>query len=156
VVVVKASQGGDFTIEDLPPGTYAITYATADVGDLSLPDVVVQGNGRLSTRIPRDGVITIRSIHTRVVGDSNGDGIFDSGDLLQVFGVGEYEDGIPGNSTFDEGDWNGDGDFDSGDLIHAFEAGNYVDGPSPASVAAAMASYFDTDDRLRKRSPFVA
>jgi hypothetical protein len=58
-------------------------------------------------------------------GDSNGDGVFDSGDLLLVFQAGEYEDLIDGNSTFAEGDWDGDGDFTSSDLILALRLGHY-------------------------------
>lgn len=61
----------------------------------------------------------------QVVGDSNGDGVFDSGDLVAVFTAGEYEDGIPNNSTFAEGDWNGDGDFDSTDLVFVFANGDF-------------------------------
>jgi hypothetical protein len=61
-----------------------------------------------------------------VAGDANRDGVFDSTDLIVVFSAGEYEDGTPGNSTFDEGDWNNDGDFDSSDLILAFQHGKYV------------------------------
>ena len=38
-------------------------------------------------------------------GDSNGDGVFDSSDLILVFEAAEYEDDIEGNSTFEEGDW---------------------------------------------------
>jgi hypothetical protein len=70
----------------------------------------------------------------RVPGDSNNDGVFDSGDLVAVFQAGEYEDAIRGNSTWEEGDWNADGDFDSADLVHAFQAGTFV--------AAAVASVF--------------
>ena len=43
-----------------------------------------------------------------------------------MFIAGEYEDDVPGNSTFEEGDWNGDGDFDSSDFVAAFRAGTYV------------------------------
>ena len=68
-----------------------------------------------------------------VPGDANGDGIFNSSDLVQVFQIGEYEDGVPNNSTFAEGDWNGDGDFDSSDLVLAFQAGMYVAAAEPAA-----------------------
>jgi hypothetical protein len=54
--------------------------------------------------------------------------VFDSADLVSVFQAGEYEDGLPGNSTFEEGDWNGDGEFDSSDLVFVFQLGNYVAG----------------------------
>lgn len=59
-------------------------------------------------------------------GDSNHDGIFNSSDLVLVFQAGEYEDGINGNSTFEEGDWDGNGDFDTRDFVFAFQAGHYV------------------------------
>ena len=58
---------------------------------------------------------------SRLIGDSNDDGVFNSGDLVRVFQVGKYEDGIDGNANFDEGDWNQDGDFDSSDLVAAFK-----------------------------------
>ena len=61
----------------------------------------------------------------RAVGDSNGDGDFDSSDLATVFQTGKFEDGIPDNATFDDGDWNQDGDFDSSDLVFAFQNGEY-------------------------------
>ncbi|MCA9150746.1 MAG: VCBS repeat-containing protein, partial [Planctomycetales bacterium] len=62
----------------------------------------------------------------RVVGDVNGDGVFDSTDLVAIFAASEYEDDTEDNSTFFTGDFNGDGEFDSGDLVYAFQAGTYV------------------------------
>ena len=82
-------------------------------------------------------------------GDANRDGRFDSVDFVQVFQAGEYEDGIPGNSTWEEGDWNGDGDFDSADFVLAFQTGLYevksqaVDNP----LAAAVDWLFAQDQR---------
>ena len=61
-----------------------------------------------------------------VLGDANGDGVFDKADLIRVFEIGEYDDGIDNNSTHSDGDWNGDGDFDSEDLVYAFTQGVYV------------------------------
>ncbi len=61
-----------------------------------------------------------------VVGDANGDGIFDSADLVVAMGAGEYEDSVTGNSTYAEGDFNGDGDFDTSDLVWTFTYGNYT------------------------------
>ena len=72
----------------------------------------------------------------RPIGDSNDDGVFDSSDLVSVFQTGEYEDGIDGNSTFDEGDWNGDQEFNSADLIYVMKLGIYE--MDPATVAAAL------------------
>ena len=56
-------------------------------------------------------------------------GEFNSSDLVLVFGVGEYEDGIEFNSGWADGDWNSDGDFDSSDLVIAFRDGRYEQGP---------------------------
>ncbi|MCP4191793.1 MAG: hypothetical protein GY768_14355 [Planctomycetaceae bacterium] len=69
-------------------------------------------------------------------GDSNGDGIFDSSDLLLVFQAGEYEDAIPGNSDFSEGDWDGDGDFTTSDLVWVFNYGSYSNGEQAIAAAA--------------------
>ena len=61
----------------------------------------------------------------RVMGDAKNDGIFNSADLVKIFQAGEYEDGIQGNSIFDEGDFDGDGDFTTSDLVHVFQAGTF-------------------------------
>lgn len=61
-----------------------------------------------------------------VPGDANRDGVFDSSDLVAVFQIGEYDDGIAKNSTWGDGDWNGDGEFDSADLVVAFQSGQYT------------------------------
>ena len=78
-------------------------------------------------------------------GDANGDGVFDSSDLVQVFRAGEYEDDVVGNSTFEEGDWDGDQDFTTSDLVLAFRLGMYVAEARvfdalerPVAVAAAL------------------
>lgn len=60
---------------------------------------------------------------TRVIGDANGDGVFDSADLVVVMQAGVYEDDLPLNAVFQQGDWNGDGEFTSADLVYAFQLG---------------------------------
>ena len=80
-----------------------------------------------------------------VIGDSNGDGLFNSSDLIVIFQVGEYEDGIATNSDFNDGDWNGDGEFDSSDLIFAFQLGEYN---MPAARMAAIDQLFSIDPDL--------
>ncbi|MCA9213040.1 MAG: hypothetical protein KDB27_08245 [Planctomycetales bacterium] len=60
-----------------------------------------------------------------VVGDVNGDGQFDSADLVRIFQAGEYEDDHSVNSTWQDGDFNGDGEFTSSDFVFAFTYGNY-------------------------------
>jgi hypothetical protein len=67
----------------------------------------------------------IEDILSTTFGDSNLDGRFNSQDLVAAFQVGEYEDDVPGNSTWAEGDWNGDGDFSTSDLVAAFQHGGY-------------------------------
>ncbi len=88
----------------------------------------------------------------RVVGDSNNDGLFDSSDLIAVFVAGKYEDGIPGNASFDDGDWNQDDDFDSADLVVAFSAGNYFRAATPTAsqIAAAVEWLFAQDNDKRR------
>ena len=88
------------------------------------------------------------------IGDSNLDGRFDSGDFVQVFKAGKYEDGIPNNATWAEGDWNQDGDFDSGDMVFAFTHGKYAAkartfrevAASVDMLLAADESLFEDDD----------
>jgi hypothetical protein len=74
-----------------------------------------------------------------LAGDANHDGVFNSSDLTLVLQAGEYEDNLPGNSTFEEGDWNGDGDFTSADLILAIQAGTYVAAVKSADLFPAEA-----------------
>jgi hypothetical protein len=69
------------------------------------------------------------------LGDATLDGQFDSGDLVEVFTAGQYEDGIAGNSTWATGDWNGDGEFDTGDLVAAFQDGGFEAGQRTAVAA---------------------
>ena len=94
----------------------------------------------------------------RQVGDSNDDGIFNSSDLVLVFRAGEYDDGTPNNSTFDEGDWNGDGDFDSGDLVFVFQAATYVAASNVAEIAATVDAIFhnrfDEDEEVLPTQAF--
>lgn len=58
-------------------------------------------------------------------GDVNLDGVFDSGDLVEIFQKGLYEDGIEDNAKWSVGDWNCDKEFDSSDLVMAFQRGGY-------------------------------
>lgn len=81
---------------------------------------------------------------TRVLyGDANFDGEFNSSDLVTVFIVGQYEDDVVANSTWESGDWDGNGDYDTGDLVVAFMSGHYEEAaagavrsvPEPNSLA---------------------
>lgn len=73
--------------------------------------------------------------NVRLIGDSNLDGRFNSGDLVEVFQAGQYEDGIDGNSGWAEGDWDGDGDFTTSDLTKAFQDGRYDQNVRDKAVA---------------------
>ena len=80
-------------------------------------------------------------------GDANLDGEFNTGDLVTVFQAGQYEDGIPMNSSWGDGDFNGDGEFNTSDLVVAFADGGFESGnranvlavPEPNSVALPLA-----------------
>jgi hypothetical protein len=78
-------------------------------------------------------------------GDATRDGVFDSRDLVKVLGDGQYEDGIPMNSSWASGDWNMDGDFTSKDLVLALQDGGYVAGatrsvPEPSTFFPLLAA----------------
>ncbi|MCA9171048.1 MAG: dockerin type I repeat-containing protein, partial [Planctomycetales bacterium] len=66
--------------------------------------------------------VAARAIFARV-GDINGDGRFDSQDLIAVLQAGQFEDDSRGNSSWRDGDWNGDGEFDTQDLVLAMQSG---------------------------------
>ena len=71
-------------------------------------------------------------VESRVAGDSNNDGVFDSSDLVLALQAGGYEDGVYRNSSYDTGDWNGDGEFDSRDIVFVFQAGTFASGAHAA------------------------
>lgn len=119
---------GDFNHDDL-----------LDIEDVNLLHDEILGENN-SLRMDLDGnelvdsndlVKWISEIKDTWVGDANLDGEFNTGDFVDVFQNGEYEDLIEGNSTWNEGDWNGDGDFTSGDFVIAFRDGGYELGPKP-------------------------
>ena len=58
-----------------------------------------------------------------VTGDSNGDGLFNQLDLVQVLVAGKFLTGD--RATFSEGDWNSDGLFDQHDIVFAMQGGHY-------------------------------
>ena len=60
-----------------------------------------------------------------IVGDVNGDGSFDTVDLVAVFTAGTYENDIADDAQWTTGDWNGDHDFDSSDMVAALVAGQF-------------------------------
>lgn len=94
-----------------------------------------------------------------VYGDANLDGTFNSGDLVQVFQFGDYENGVDGQS-WATGDWNGDDYFTSGDLVRAFQAGGYSTGvntvPEPSSIILLVIASLVAIPRTRRDVALVA
>ena len=58
-----------------------------------------------------------------MIGDSDGNGMFGSEDLVQVFQAGKFESGR--SASFAEGDWNNDGVFNTSDIVHAMQRGRF-------------------------------
>ena len=106
-----------------------------------------------------DREIWITDLSNSYFGDANLDGEFNSGDLVQAFQRGEYEDSIASNSGWADGDWNGDKEFDSGDFVLAFQTGGYEMGrrssianvPEPNTLALGLIGGIFAA-RLRRRS----
>ncbi|MCA9211951.1 MAG: CotH kinase family protein [Planctomycetales bacterium] len=115
---------------------------TIGLGDVSLLCGAIRSNVNVDAfDLNRDGVVDLGDMSYMIVdvlntsfGDSNIDGVFNSTDLVLVFRSGEYEDGIPSNSTWAEGDWNCDGEFSTADLVVAFQSGGYTAAASPRTV----------------------
>ena len=116
--------------------------------DFTVPDNV--GDGFII------GLDNVR-ITTLYSGDSNGDGLFNTADLVQVLRYGEYEDGILGNSTFAEGDWNGDSDFDTSDFVLALQTGRYEVNArlNMSQVAAAVDWLFASNQHSKRHRAYV-
>lgn len=105
-----------------------------DIDMLHARVVFGQGGGIPDTRYDQDndgdvdaddGYYLVKNVMELWIGDANLDGLFNSADFVKVFDNGEYEDGIPLNSTWSEGDWNFDGDFTTGDQVDAFQDGGW-------------------------------
>ena len=127
-----------------------------DMGDLNImtqnvtlmPDGHQASEAQLRLDMNGDDAVDVSDVHHWVtdlkgswIGDANLDGVFDSGDFVDVFGAGKYETGE--SARWSEGDWSGDQIFDSEDFIVAFQDGGYESGsrtavaavPEPSSLA---------------------
>ena len=78
-----------------------------------------------------DHSLWIEEIGYTFNGDANFDGQFDTTDIVTAMIAGEYDDNLPGNSTWATGDWNADLEFDSEDWVTALKTGGYLKGPRP-------------------------
>ena len=126
VVLGDFNADGILGIDDINTLAAAVQSGSSDL------QFDVNQNGSVDAEDYRHWVTDIKQTW---LGDSNFDGQFDSGDLVEVFKAGQYEDGITGNSTWATGDWNGDGEFDTGDLVAAFKDGGFEVGQRTAVAA---------------------
>ncbi len=123
------------------PGDYN-GNGVLDAEDLDLQASVGIATQDLTYDLNQDGVVDfegdrIEWLHTLkevYVGDANLDGLFDSGDFVEVFTAGKYETGQA--ALWNEGDWNGDLLFDTSDFVAAFTDGGYETGPYGGEVMA--------------------
>ena len=92
-VVTKASASGNFSIQNLPAGTYGIVYTTSSQYNISLSDQIISAGQSLVTSIPASGVITIYAKSTGGSppppptfrkGDLNKDGKVDTTDAFRL------------------------------------------------------------------------
>ncbi|MEZ6117638.1 MAG: hypothetical protein R3C28_13850 [Pirellulaceae bacterium] len=130
---VKPSVGHELRFE-------LLTASSID-GEFDTAPTHHQGAGRFIAVDYESDKVVLSMIQAKP-GDANGDGVFNSGDLIVVFAAGEYEDLVAANSDWTTGDWNGDFEFDSSDLIVAFQDGSYTDAatkiqpvPEPSTLA---------------------
>lgn len=80
-----------------------------------------------------DRVIWVEDLNNTYFGDSNLDGEFDTGDLIEVLSVGKYETQEP--AGWKEGDWDGDGFFGTSDFVLVLALGGYEEGPRNGVIA---------------------
>jgi glucose/arabinose dehydrogenase len=125
----NANSGVIYQIQSLIPDIDQLTRAILDGS--SEPRFDLNGDMQIDQS---DRRTLIQEVHDTVFGDSNMDGLFDSGDLVAVFAAGLYEDAEPLNASWATGDWNGDLEFSTGDLVHAFQEGGYQTGADTAAV----------------------
>jgi hypothetical protein len=59
VVVIKADKAGTMTIEDLPPGTYGVTYTAGSASLVDAGEFTISAGESISTSIPKSGVVTV-------------------------------------------------------------------------------------------------
>jgi hypothetical protein len=88
------------------------------------------------------GLVTTKAL----AGDANGDGQFNSRDLVQIFQAGKYR-GLTG-ADWTEGDWNADGYFDEQDLIVAFQQNGYELASSAVADPAKVEHAVDAVDHF--------
>ena len=115
---------GDFDVDDIN----ALT--TESAAGTNNADFDLNGDGAVNDA---DVTVWAKDIANTWIGDANVDGEFNSGDFVQVFSAGKFEEDVAANWA--DGDWNGDGRFNSGDFVAAFSDGGFEQGPRAAANA---------------------
>ncbi len=95
-------------------GNSAVPVAIADVDGDGDQDVIA---------VSSVGALTWYENDLRIVGDANGDDVFNQLDIIQVLQAGKFRTGEP--ATWEEGDWNADAVFDRLDIVAALQAGDF-------------------------------
>ncbi len=93
--------------------------------------------GRISDPSQSENDLT-PTVVEHILGDSNGDGLFNQLDIVQVLQAAKYRTAEP--ATFQEGDWNGDDVFNQWDIVAALQIGNYLKGRYEASSGLVKGS----------------
>ena len=144
---------GEFDMQDLDILTQNVVVAPAEPHGEFLRRLDLNGDESVDVSDVNHWVTEFKSTW---IGDANLDGVFDSGDFVDVFGAGKYETGE--SARWSEGDWNADELFDSSDFIAAFQDGGYEMGarsavtsvPEPSSLLILLFGLLGVC-RIRKR-----
>jgi hypothetical protein len=149
VVTGDFDADGDLDAVDIDALSAVVRAGTND------PKYDLNGNNTVDND---DRGVWVRDLKKTYFGDADLSGDFTSSDFVAVFGVGEYEDAVAGNSGWADGDWNGDGEFTSGDFVTAFQDGGYEKGPraaasvpEPSAIVLALLSIGAWATRSRRR-----
>ncbi|MCP4190164.1 MAG: family 16 glycosylhydrolase [Planctomycetaceae bacterium] len=113
---------GNVHRENVLEGASLVGELNFEFEDVSLSHL---NNGYFVREVTYSATDVQIELFAAVQGDANGDGFFNSRDLVDIFTASQYENDVSFDSTWTTGDWTGDGEFDSSDLVSAFLVGGY-------------------------------
>ncbi len=109
-------------------------------GDLDVDDVdalsreIAAGTNNATFDVTDDAVVNgddlktwVKQLRKTWIGDSDLNGVFNTGDLIRVFQAGKFE--MATEASWGQGDWTADLRFNTSDLIAAFQDGGFEKGP---------------------------
>lgn len=129
LVITTRDLRGDFNRDGV------VDIADIDVMQLGEPQFDLTEDGQANQV---DLSLLVSTLIGTWFGDSNGDGQFESGDLVAVFARGKFETGH--TALWPDGDWNQDGVFNTQDFVKAFSDGGFERGHRTVSSLAAPIS----------------